>query len=124
MMIKTLLAALAIAVLSGMGIGSGGLLVIYLTQIEGVGQMAAQGVNLLFFLFSAGAASIFNAKARAIRWHLVLLLGGAGIVGCIVGTLLAGLFGGDILQRIFGGMLVASGVISLVRALREKKKEN
>ena len=44
------------AALAGMGIGSGGLLVLYLTLIRGTPQLSAQGFNLLFFLFSSGAS--------------------------------------------------------------------
>ena len=39
-----------IAVLSGLGVGSGGLLVIYLTLVEKVPQLTAQGTNLIFFI--------------------------------------------------------------------------
>ena len=44
-------AALLIACLSGLGIGSGGLLVIWLTMIEGISAETARGLNLLFFVF-------------------------------------------------------------------------
>ena len=39
------------AMLSAMGVGGGGLLVIYLTEILGMEQRCAQGINLLFFLY-------------------------------------------------------------------------
>lgn len=123
-MLKTLAMAFVIAVISGMGIGSGGFLVIYLTQIENVPQIAAQGINLLFFIFSAGASSLFNIKKRVIRWRLILLMSGAGIVGCLAGVYLAGLFGGDVLQRIFGAMLIISGGVSLVKMLPELVKKS
>lgn len=123
-MIKTLVMAFIIAVISGMGIGSGGFLVIYLTQIEHVPQIAAQGINLLFFIFSAGASSLFNVKKRTIRWRLIFLMGGAGIVGCLGGVFLAGLFGGDVLQKIFGAMLITSGVVSLVKMLPDLIKKS
>ena len=40
-----------IATLSGMGVGSAGLLVVWLTVFDSVPQLAAQGLNLFFFLF-------------------------------------------------------------------------
>ena len=122
-MIKTLIMAFVIAVLSGMGIGSGGLLVIYLTQIENVGQVIAQGINLLFFIFSAGAASLFNIKKRKIKWGIVIIMGGAGIAGCILGVFLAGVFGGELLQKIFGAMLILSGFVSLIKMLAQMKRK-
>ena len=41
-----------IAVLSGLGVGSGGLFVIWLTAAYGVSATQARGMNLLFFVFS------------------------------------------------------------------------
>ena len=48
-----LLIGTAVAVLSGMGVGSGGLLVVYLTLAGGIAQPAAQALNLFFFIFAA-----------------------------------------------------------------------
>ena len=48
-----ILAGTAVAVLSGMGVGSGGLLVVYLTLAAGMQQAPAQALNLFFFLFAA-----------------------------------------------------------------------
>ena len=40
-----------LAALSGMGVGGGGLFVIYLSLFTDTPQLVAQGMNLLFFLF-------------------------------------------------------------------------
>ena len=53
---KIAIASFIIALLSGMGIGSGGLLVIYLTLLEKVPQLTAQGINLLFFIFASASS--------------------------------------------------------------------
>ena len=45
MVVVDLLASFSIAVLSGMGIGSGGLFVIYLTLVSSTPQLAAQGLD-------------------------------------------------------------------------------
>ena len=41
----TAFAAFLIAILSGMGMGSAGLLVVYLTMVEQVPQLTAQGIQ-------------------------------------------------------------------------------
>ena len=51
-----LLAGAATGILSGFGIGGGSLLLIYMTSFAGVPQNLAQGINLLYFLPTAGAA--------------------------------------------------------------------
>ena len=48
-----ILAGILIGTLTGMGIGGGGLLVIYLTAVRGMQQLSAKACNLLFFIFAA-----------------------------------------------------------------------
>ena len=59
-MLVDILVTLLIATLSGMGIGSGGLMVLYLTFVRHAPQLTAQGFNLLFFLFAAAASSLLR----------------------------------------------------------------
>lgn len=108
-------AALLIAGLSGMGVGSGGLFVIYLTLLRGAPQLAAQGWNLLFYLFAAGSSLAVHIRRRALRWGLIATLAGAGLVGAYFGSALAPQIDPTILRRLFGGMLVASGGVVLLR---------
>ena len=122
-MLKTLIMAFFIAVLAGMGIGSGGFLVIYLTQLENTPQIVAQGINLLFFIFSAAASTLFNIKNLKIIWRSVAVMSIAGTLGCLLGTSLAGAISGELLQKIFGGMLILSGSVSLIKMIPELKKQ-
>ena len=115
-----LLAAGLIAVLSGMGVGSGGLLVIYQTLDRDAPPLTAQGVNLLFYLFSAGASLFVHATRRQLQGKLILTLAGAGLVGAWFGAALARQLDPTLLRRLFGGMLVASGTIVLLR--KDKKQ--
>ena len=101
------------AVLQGLGIGSSGTLVIYLTVWAGREQIFAQGVNLIFFIFSALAALIFHVRKRKIYWSALLCLAFFGILGSAVGALLLKLFDPDLVRKIFGGMLVISGLLGL-----------
>ena len=50
----------AVAMLAGVGVGGGGLLVIYLTLAVTMPQLEAQGINLLFFIAASLGASILN----------------------------------------------------------------
>lgn len=110
---KTFIISLIIAILSGMGLGGGGLLVIYLTLVESTPHLIAQGANLSFFIISAAASTIFSFKKHLILWKTTLWMSACGIVGAIVGTLLAGTISPDLLRKIFGSMLVISGVVSI-----------
>ena len=70
----TLTAAFLSAILSGLGIGSAGIFVLYLTLIAEFSQPEAQALNLLFFLLSAGAALLLHIRERRIPTRVVLFL--------------------------------------------------
>ena len=74
MLLIHMLASFGIAVLSGMGVGSAGLFVLYLTAFAGLSQLQAQGLNLVFFLLSAGASFLYHVRRRQIPWGLVAFL--------------------------------------------------
>lgn len=120
--IVDLLAAGMIAALSGMGVGSGGLLVIYLTLVRDAPQLTAQGVNLLFYLFSAGSSLLVHMVRRRLQWRLILTLAGAGLAGAWFGSALAPQLDPTLLRRLFGGMLVVSGGIVLLRKDKKQTK--
>ncbi len=106
---KEFIIPLFIAVLSGLGVGSGGLLVIYLTFVEKAPQLSAQGINLIFFICASLSSVIFNFKRRNIPVKLVLLMGAMGILGSFLGTKLALLIQESVIRKIFGAMLILSG---------------
>ncbi len=103
----------AVALLSGLGVGSAGLLVLFLTFVRGVSQLQAQGVNLLFFLFSSGAALFIHLFRTPPIWGLLLLLIPAGLLGAWGGTALALYLPQAILRKLFGWLLILSGTLGL-----------
>ena len=114
------LAATVIAALSGMGVGGGGLLVIYLAFATELPQLSVQGINLLFFLFSAGSALLIHVRRRTILWKTVALLVAFGLGGVLLGTHLTELVDESLLRKIFGVLLVISGILSLKRQQKER----
>ncbi len=113
-----------IAVLSGMGIGSGGFLVIYLSLAEQMQQLAAQGVNLLFFLFSSGASLFLHAKKRRLFTGAIAVMTVMGMIGSPLGSIAAAALPSELLRKMFGGMLIISGMLSLRKtALKGKKNK-
>ena len=105
-----------------MGVGGGGLLVIYLTLFEGVEQIMAQGINLFFFIITAIASTIYNVKKNKIVWKITLVLSISGMIFSILGTYIAGKIDSNILRIFFGTMLIIGGVSSLVSAFGKKKQ--
>lgn len=113
------IASACIAAMAGLGIGGGGLLIIYLTLVKHMPQLPAQGINLLFFLFASGSSLIIHFKQKRINWKLLVILAPLGVIGAVAGSYVAKLISPWLIRRIFAGLLVISGIIELLK--REKK---
>ena len=105
--------AFAIALLSGLGVGGGGLFAVYLSIFSDLPQLAVQGTNLLFFLFSSGASVTVNLFRRRILFSAVAIMIATGLAGAAIGSRAAHVLPEEWLRKIFGMMLVAGGIMSL-----------
>ncbi len=117
----TVLACLVCAVLSGLGVGSAGIFTLYLTLLAGYPQTEAQAFNLIFFLLSAGASLLLHVKERVIPYRLTLVLILCAIPGTFLGSYLARTLNPMLIRKLFGGMLVVTGVPVLLRRGKGKK---
>ena len=116
----TVAMALGVAILSGLGVGSAGLLVVYLTLVKHLPQLAAQGLNLVFFLFASGAALWVHAlHIKLPRGYILPLLLG-GIPGCLLGAAWAHVLPAHLLKSLFALLLIASGAVGLLRRKKTK----
>lgn len=108
------------AALSALGMGGGGILLIYLTVYRGMDQLAAQGLNLVFFVPVALTALFIHAKNHLIRWRIVWPCVLLGLPGVYCGVQLALQLGSAVLSKLFGVFLLLIGV----RELLMKRNEN
>ena len=113
--------AFLIAILSGLGIGSGGLFVIWLTAVYGVSSTQARGMNLLFFVFSASAALLFHYLKGRTDLALILKLAIFSVIGTLGGAWAAQYVSTALLRHLFGLFLVVSGGYSLFNRLPFRK---
>lgn len=104
-----------VALLSGLGVGSAGLLVTWLVFIEEMPQLQAQGLNLLFFLFSGSAALCVHLFRTPLLGLFLLVLLPSGFLGTFWGTKLALVLPQALLRKLFGWLLILSGAIGLFR---------
>lgn len=115
-------AGLVCGVFSGLGIGGGTLLMVWMTAVMGMEQRMAQGINLLYFLPTAVCALIFHIKNRLIRWRVVIP---AAITGCLTAAgaaFLATAIDATLLRKLFGGFLLLVGLNEMFgRHARDKK---
>ncbi len=110
-------------VLASMGLGGGFILVVWLTMFEGVGQRAAQGINLLFFLPIALIAYVMHKKSGLIKQSVVKSLTLGGIIGAVLGTMGAFLIGNGLLRKLWALFLLAFGLRELFGQAEEQSDE-
>ena len=113
------LAGVIIAVLAGMGIGGGGLLVLYLLFMKGMEQVDSQGINLIFFICVGIASLVYHRKKRRFNVRLTVFLIVFGVLGAMIGAYCASVIDPMIIREIFGWLLVISGFSVLFK--KEKK---
>ena len=115
-------AGLICGVFSGLGIGGGTLLMVWMTAVMDIAQRTAQGINLLYFLPTAACALIFHIKNRLIRWRVVIPAAIAGSLSAAGTAWLATMLDTGLLRKLFGGFLVLVGLTELFgRHARDKK---
>lgn len=102
-------------ILSGFGLGGGTLLMLWLTNVAGLEQQAAQGVNLLYFLPCAAGSIFFHAKNKLIDWKTTVPAVIAGICAAVPFTFLAQRMDSGLLRKIFGAGVVIVGLRELFR---------
>ena len=114
-MLKILVGA-ALGFLSGLGVGGGSLLLLWLTLVMGQDQSTARAMNLLFFLPCATVATAFRWKQSRlpIRIALPSILG--GLTGAALGNTLAPLLNAALLKKAFGLLFI----VTAIRELRWK----
>lgn len=110
MSVLNALAGLVCGVLSGYGLGGGSLLLLWMTQVAGLEQAAAQGVNLLYFLPASGAAVAAHLKNGFVERRAVLWLALPGMAAAALGAFAATCAEPLLLRRIFGIFCIAAGV--------------
>jgi uncharacterized membrane protein YfcA len=98
--------------LSGLGIGGGSLLILWLTIVLGTDPQTARSINLLFFLPSAVIACILRRKHGMPAFSKLLPAIAGGTTAAAVVTWLASQTSPDVLRKPFGFLL-------LLTALRE-----
>lgn len=96
--------------LSGLGVGGGSLLLLWLTLVAGVPQAEARVMNLLFFVPCALIATAFRWKQSSPDWHLTIPAVGAGLLGALLGNYIGPNLNTDLLKKAFGVLFLLTGI--------------
>ena len=99
--------------LSGLGIGGGSLLIIWLTVVLHADPMTARSINLLFFIPSALVACFIRFRRDTLQLRHVLPAALSGCIAAALFSVLAANADTALLKKLFGGLLIAAGLREL-----------
>ena len=117
----SILAVVISGILSAMGMGGGGILILYFNLFTEISQHTAQGINLVLFIPSAIVATVYYSMKKvfsvkeAFPFALWGLLGAAG--GCAAAVFL----NPALLRKGFGLFLLWIGFRELITSFRKKR---
>ena len=116
-----LIVGTALGFLAGIGVGGGSLLILWLTLVLGIPHPQARVVNLLFFLPCALVCSLFRWKQGKVDIMAVVPAVIAGCLAAGIGSFFSARLDMVILKKLFGGLLILTGIRELL--YKPKKKE-
>ena len=120
-MILNIIVGFIVSVLMGMGVGGGGLFVIFLTLCLNYCQIDAQGTNLIFFILAIIASIFVHIKKRKIYFKQVAVMIFFGAIGSIIFSSLVNHINPEIPRKMLGGLLILGGGFSLYNIFKKKK---
>ena len=111
----TLLVGTALGFLTGLGVGGGSLLMVWLTAVLEMDSVTARSINLLFFLPGAAIAILFRKQQGKIQWKNALPPALAGCIAAAVCSSFSTAVDNSWLQKVFGVILIIAGLRELFR---------
>ncbi len=116
-----LLVGVGTGILSAWGVGGGTLLLLVMTLFLGVDQRMAQGINLLYFLPTAGAGLLFHRKTGMLDKQALRQAIPWGVVTAALGAWAATAMDTEVLRKPFGVYLLVMGVLTLVKKTEKSR---
>ena len=102
----TLLISTLLGLLSGLGIGGGSLMILWLTLVEQLPFPDAKTLNLLFFLPPAILSTLIRVLRKELALKRLLPAALAGCASAFVFSRLSQGWDASLLRRLFGGLLL------------------
>lgn len=100
--------------LSGLGVGGGSLLILWLTLVLEMDPLSARSINLLFFLPAALISSAVRIKQGHLKVKTLLPAILAGCISAIVFSIISTMLDVQVLKKLFGIILLAAGLRELL----------
>ena len=120
-MLVNILIGILLGFLSGLGIGGGSLLILWLTLIAGIPAETARAVNLMFFLAAAGCVTLFRIKSGSLDKGAIIPTVISGCLAAGIGAYFGKLTDPTLLRTGFGILLIVTGLREFLYRPRKAK---
>lgn len=119
--VTDILAGILSAVIASMGLGGGGVYIMYLTLVKDTQQLNAQGLNLMFFIPCAAVSLAVYIKNKMIKPKAVIPMAAGGAVGAVIGNFLLKGIPQSALKIVFAAFLIIMGVYTVFSKTEKTK---
>ena len=114
-------------IVCGTGMGGGTILILCLSVFLGVDQKIAQATNLMFFIPTSIAAIYINIKEKKINFKVAKVIILFGIIGAVIGAIIAKNIDTKLLKKSFGiflGFIAVHEIYVIFKMYKNKKSNN
>lgn len=108
-----LLVGTVLGFLSGLGVGGGSLLIIWLTAVIGTDPGTARSINLLFFIPTALVSCFLRLRKRDLSVRPLVPAIVSGCIAAAVFSYISTALDVELLKKLFGIILLITGVREL-----------
>lgn len=113
-MVLTCLVSIVLGFLTGLGVGGGSLLILWLTGVQGWSSTDARGANLLFFLPGAALSLVLRHRQGSLPLKKVVPAIIGGCIAALLGAYLSSRLDEWLLKKLFGVLLLFTGIRELL----------
>lgn len=113
-------------IVSGTGMGGGTILILCLSIFLGIDQKIAQATNLVFFVPTSIAAIYINIKEKKINLKVAKIIILFGIIGAVIGAIIAKSMDTKLLKKSFGvflAFIAIHEIYVIYKMYKNKRKE-
>jgi len=120
-LVVSVLVGCILGTLAGLGIGGGTLLILWLSFVLKMDPGTARAINLVFFIVAAGSVSFVRLRQKTVPWKKILPAILAGCLAAFLFSMISQAIHTNVLKRLFGGLLIITGLRELFYRPREAK---